>query len=427
MERCTSIPIAMREALPILATLNEHGYEAVFVGGCVRDTVMGLALKDVDIATSATPEQVVALFAYCIPTGLQHGTVTVMQDGTGYEVTTYRKESVYEKHRRPKSVAFISELKEDLLRRDLTINAMAMRVNGDYFDPYGGMGDIELKQVRCVGDAEARFQEDALRMLRALRFASQLRFRIVYRTWRALLKHRELLRYVAMERVQAELDKMIGGPTPHYAAALLAGSGLLAYTLEPLPAARALLAEAARMELVQLDYLTTLRGTDIRYAALMTRPGVTQAEAKATLQALRMSGSRSSVIMAIVSLHHELLVNRSLTEEKLRKSWIEAVLRYGREAAASWLHIAEANGQEHPFSTDVPRMKHWLSHMEISSLKELAINGNQLAAYCDRKPGVWMGETLKRLLLLVALGELSNSQEQLQNQVDRWKEETDEP
>ncbi|KQO17360.1 CCA tRNA nucleotidyltransferase [Paenibacillus sp. Leaf72] len=426
MERCTSIPQAMREALPILATLNGHGHEAVFVGGCVRDTVMGLALKDVDIATSATPEQVVALFAYCIPTGLQHGTVTVMQDGTGYEVTTYRKESVYEKHRRPESVAFISDLKEDLLRRDLTINAMAMRLSGDYYDPYGGMSDIQSKQVRCVGDAEARFQEDALRMLRALRFASQFSFRIVYRTWRALLKHRELLRYVAMERVQAELDKMIGGPAPHYAAALLAGSGLLAYTLEPLPAARALLAEAAKTERIQLDYLPALHGVDIRYAALMTQPSVTPQEAKATLQALRMSGSRSGVIMAIVSLHHDMVVNRSPNEEKLRVSWIEAVLRYGQVAAASWLHIAEASGREHAFWADVPRMKLWLSQMEISSLKELALDGNQLAAYWDRKPGAWMGKTLKRLLLLVALGELSNSQEQLLKQVDRWKEETDE-
>ncbi|ANY68903.1 hypothetical protein BBD42_22290 [Paenibacillus sp. BIHB 4019] len=426
MERCTSIPQAMREALPILATLNGHGHEAVFVGGCVRDTVMGLALKDVDIATSATPEQVVALFAYCIPTGLQHGTVTVMQDGTGYEVTTYRKESVYEKHRRPESVAFISELKEDLLRRDLTINAMAMHLSGDYYDPYGGMSDIQSKQIRCVGDAEARFQEDALRMLRALRFASQFSFRIVYRTWRALLKHRELLRYVAMERVQAELDKMIGGPAPHYAAALLAGSGLLAYTLEPLPAARALLAVAAKSGRIQLDYLTALDSVDIRYAALMTQPSVTPQEAKATLQALRMSGSRSGVIMAIVSLYHDMVVNRSPNEEKLRISWIEAVLRYGQVAAASWLHIAEATGREHAFWSDVPRMKLWLSRMEISSLKELAINGNQLAAYWDRKPGAWMGEMLKRLLLLVALGDLSNSQEQLLKQVDRWKEETDE-
>ncbi|MGG4142810.1 CCA tRNA nucleotidyltransferase [Paenibacillus algorifonticola] len=426
MERCTSIPQAMREALPILATLNGHGHEAVFVGGCVRDTVMGLALKDVDIATSATPEQVVALFAYCIPTGLQHGTVTVIQDGTGYEVTTYRKESVYEKHRRPESVAFISELKEDLLRRDLTINAMALHLSGDYYDPYGGMSDIQSKLVRCVGDAEARFQEDALRMLRALRFASQFSFRIVYRTWRALLKHRELLRYVAMERVQAELDKMLGGPAPHYAAGLLTGSGLLAYTLEPLPAARALLAESAKKKRIKLDYLTELDGVDIRYAALMTRPSVTLQEAKATLQALRMSGSRTGVIMAIVSLHHEMVVNRSPNEEKLRTSWVEAILRYGRAAAASWLHIAEANGREHAFWADLPQMKLWLSQMEISSLKELAINGNQLAAYWERKPGAWMGETLKQLLLLVALGELANSQEQLLKQVDRWKEETNE-
>jgi tRNA nucleotidyltransferase (CCA-adding enzyme) len=160
----------IKSALPIVKRLREHHFEAFFVGGAVRDSILGLSIKDVDIATSARPEQVLALFERCIPTGLQHGTITVIIDGLAYEVTTFRQESAYEAHRKPESVRYITELDGDLLRRDFTMNAMALAEDGELYDPYGGVQDLQRKTLRSVGDPDARCQEDALRMLRAVRF-----------------------------------------------------------------------------------------------------------------------------------------------------------------------------------------------------------------------------------------------------------------
>ena len=204
----------MRQAAPVLGRLNEAGFEAYYVGGCVRDAALGRPVSDVDIATSAQPEQVAALFARTLPTGLQHGTVTVLEGGRAYEVTTFRKESVYERHRRPSEVAFIADLRGDLQRRDFTINAMALDISGDIVDPFGGRADLQDGIIRCVGDADLRLQEDALRLLRGVRFASVLGYRIAKSTWRAIVRHRKLLRHIAMERVGVELDKNAGRAFP---------------------------------------------------------------------------------------------------------------------------------------------------------------------------------------------------------------------
>ena len=177
----------------------------------VRNTIMGKYLKDVDIATSATPEQVIATFPKTIPTGLQHGTVTVIHKSENYEITTYRTESAYEEYRRPSQVHFVTELVADLMRRDFTINAMAMRADGTVVDPFGGMQDIQQRVLRCVGDANSRFQEDALRMVRAVRFAAEFGMRIAPNTWKPLRKYGPLLAHIAMERIGAEADKMVGG------------------------------------------------------------------------------------------------------------------------------------------------------------------------------------------------------------------------
>lgn len=155
------------EAHDVMNRLMGNGYKAYMVGGCVRDSLLGRPVSDVDIATSALPEQVLSLFPRVVPTGLQHGTVTVVMPTCTYEVTTFRKESGYEGHRRPEEVEFIDDLEEDLMRRDFTINAMAIDVEGELHDPFGGAADLEQRLIRCVGDAEQRFREDALRMLAA--------------------------------------------------------------------------------------------------------------------------------------------------------------------------------------------------------------------------------------------------------------------
>ena len=170
-----SIP---KHASDIIKTLSSHGYEAFVVGGCVRDSILGKEPADWDITTSALPEQVKALFPRTIDTGLKHGTVTIMMDKIGYEVTTYRIDGTYEDHRRPNDVTFTSSLREDLMRRDFTINAMAYNPKQGLVDPFGGLGDLEKKVIRCVGDPKERFTEDALRILRAVRFSAKLGFSI---------------------------------------------------------------------------------------------------------------------------------------------------------------------------------------------------------------------------------------------------------
>ena len=158
----------------ILNVLSSAGYEAYYVGGCVRDTILGRPVHDWDVTTSALPEQVMACFDHCVPTGLKHGTVTVLLDGLSAEVTTFRTDGSYRDGRRPENVTFVRSLREDLARRDFTINAMAMDACGEITDLYGGREDLAQCVIRCVGDPEQRFREDALRMLRALRFSAQL-------------------------------------------------------------------------------------------------------------------------------------------------------------------------------------------------------------------------------------------------------------
>ena len=160
----------------IIHVLEEHGFQAYAVGGCIRDSLLGRTPHDWDITTSALPEQVKALFKKTVDTGIQHGTVTILLDGEGYEVTTYRLDGEYEDSRHPKEVTFTSLLSEDLKRRDFTVNAMAYNEKDGLVDLFGGQKDMEEKVIRCVGDPLERFTEDALRILRAVRFAAQLGF-----------------------------------------------------------------------------------------------------------------------------------------------------------------------------------------------------------------------------------------------------------
>ena len=198
----------------IIRTLQDAGYEAYAVGGCVRDSVLGREPNDWDITTSAKPEEVKKLFKVTIDTGIQHGTVTVRLHKQSYEVTTYRIDGEYSDHRRPDGVTFTDELKEDLLRRDFTINAMAASDSDGIVDLYGGMQDLEDKMIRCVGDPDKRFDEDALRIMRAVRFAAQLGFDIDAATLEAAKRHVEDLRQVSVERIQVELTKLLVSPHP---------------------------------------------------------------------------------------------------------------------------------------------------------------------------------------------------------------------
>lgn len=203
-----------RDVNYIIETLYSNGYEAYAVGGCVRDTLLGRTPKDWDITTSAKPEEVKALFNHTIDTGILHGTVTVMLNHEGYEVTTYRIDGEYEDARHPKEVTFTANLVEDLKRRDFTINAMAYNHKVGLVDEFDGVKDLENKIIRCVGNPMDRFSEDALRMLRAVRFAAQLGFSIEDKTQEAVKALAPTIRKVSAERIQVELVKLVTSEHP---------------------------------------------------------------------------------------------------------------------------------------------------------------------------------------------------------------------
>ncbi|MBQ8982415.1 MAG: CCA tRNA nucleotidyltransferase [Lachnospiraceae bacterium] len=207
--------IGMPEAAAdIMKQLNKHGYEAYIVGGCVRDSILGKEPKDWDITTSATPEQTKEIFRRTIDTGIEHGTVTVMVGKVGYEVTTYRVDGKYEDHRRPSGVTYTASLTEDLKRRDFTINAMAYNDTEGLVDEFGGVDDLAHGVIRCVGIPQERFDEDALRILRAVRFAAQLDFEIDERTRQAIREKVRFLRDISAERIREELTKLITSEHP---------------------------------------------------------------------------------------------------------------------------------------------------------------------------------------------------------------------
>ena len=198
----------------IIQTLQAHGYEAYAVGGCVRDSLLGRVPGDWDITTSASPQETKELFARTVDTGIQHGTVTVLLGKEGFEVTTYRIDGKYEDSRHPTEVIFTRNLREDLLRRDFTINAMAYNDTEGIVDIFGGMDDLKQKVIRCVGNAEERFGEDALRIMRGVRFAAQLGFSLEEETKAAMAKLAPTLEKISAERIQTELVKLLVSDSP---------------------------------------------------------------------------------------------------------------------------------------------------------------------------------------------------------------------
>lgn len=204
-----------------VSALEGAGYAAYLVGGCVRDLLLGRTPMDYDVATSALPQQVQALFRRTVPTGIQHGTVTVLMGDSAVEVTTFRHEGGYADGRRPERVTFDVGLEEDLARRDFTINAMAMDLGRDVTDPFGGRGDLAGHLVRCVGNPDKRFAEDALRMLRGVRFCAQLGFELEGETRHAIGRNAWRTAQLSGARIKAEMEKILLSPAPERAAALL--------------------------------------------------------------------------------------------------------------------------------------------------------------------------------------------------------------
>ena len=403
----------------LLRRLAEAGYAAYFVGGCVRDALLGRPVKDIDIATAARPETVMALFPQAIPTGLQHGTVTVPLGEWKYEVTTFRAESDYSDGRHPDAVSFLDDVEGDLERRDFTVNAMAVDADGRLVDPFGGRRDLEAKVLRAVGDPEARFGEDALRMLRFVRFAAEYGFAADEATWTQAKLGAPGLAVVAMERVAAELTRMIGGSDPYRALALLRESELLRWTKERLRLPRTLgLADAAEAEDDPLRRLDRVTDELARWAFWFDRMALGPAEAEGVCRALRTSGAFETALRRLLAFHAAL---RGAPEAVARRAWIGATLRQGEEAARRWLALGGAAVEAPEYGWAAPYVESgaaWLDAMPAKTLKDLAVGGaDVMAAAGGRRGGPWLADLLDRLLGDVALGELENAKEALLERV----------
>lgn len=416
-------PLMVHQGELVLARLTDHGHEAYFVGGCVRDELMGRPVHDMDIATSATPEEVVGLFERTVPTGIQHGTVTVLMEDCAFEVTTFRKEAEYEDHRRPSDVEYVRDLEQDLQRRDFTMNAIAMNQDGTIIDPYRGRQDIAAGVIRAVGSAAERFDEDALRMMRAVRFASVFGFRPSKSTWSGLRSCKDKIAFIAMERIRAELDKMMTGPRPLRGLELLRRSGLLEYVNAPVPLAaiRQLNEEALSPWFVALEHAEA-EPAEIRWSLLLQGLGVNGEEAEPLMKRWTFSRNmarRAANLIRFDEMAHELRADQPGSMEEQRHQFIETTLRLGKETAAGWLKRKEAlkrSRNEEDSAQEESLEAGWFRDITVFALPQLAVNGGDVIAATGRKGGPWLTELLNHLLLGVASGDLRNERTALLEQ-----------
>ena len=334
----------------ILRRLTQAGYQSYLVGGCVRDGLLGLTPHDWDICTDALPEAVQALFPGSLNYGMKHGTVTVRNRETMAEVTTFRSEGAYSDHRRPDQVTFISDLRADLARRDFTVNAIAMDAEGVLHDPFGGQQDLKSRVIRAVGTAEERFSEDALRMLRAVRFSAQLGFSIEEKTGRAIAHCAPLVSSLAAERVCAELEKTLLTPHPELAVTMSEANLLAPWGIcGPL-------GDAGWLSSLAPERLKRWAGFSLLLSSVDA------------LRALRLDGSALHVCEAV----RELLSARPRTEIE----WKAAISAYGKERALTAAEVFTAmDGGD-----DLDALQTIMRRGDSCTIGELAIGGNDLKA-----------------------------------------------
>ena len=366
------------DVLYILKTLNQDGHQAYIVGGCVRDTILHTTPKDWDITTSANPEQTKKLFPRTFDTGIQHGTVTVVLNHTNYEVTTYRIEGAYEDYRRPSSVAFTKNLTEDLLRRDFTMNAIAYHPQEGYQDPFQGREDIQRRTIRGVGTPALRFQEDALRMLRCVRFAAQLGFFVEEETYNALCENKELIRKISVERIHDEMEKL--WLCAHYEKMpLLWESGLLTH-IDPLLAAR--ITERGTNLLEQLRQAP--KDAILRWTIVLQDYSVQ--EARVFLRKLKFDNDGLKRICLLVEY-----LKQELPTEGYPLRMLAGEL--GIEALQQLLILQELLQPTSSYAKSVECLGKILADGDCLSLKQLAVDGQMLMEI-----GVPKGKSLGQLL-----------------------------
>ncbi|MGT2907034.1 CCA tRNA nucleotidyltransferase [Streptococcus dentiloxodontae] len=389
--RLEHLPSEFQKALPILEKIKTAGFEAYFVGGSVRDVLLNRPIHDVDIAASCYPQETKAIFKHTIDIGIEHGTVLVLENGGEYEITTFRTEDVYVDYRRPSSVSFVRSLKEDLKRRDFTVNALALDDSGRIIDLFDGLSDLKQSILRAVGQAEARFHEDALRIMRALRFAASLNFDIEPKTFAAMKAYAPLLEKISIERSFVEFDKLL--MSPHWRKGIQAFMAIRAY-----------------------DYLPDFQDTFDKWQCLLAD----------YTENFSFSSSEQAWAAVLLSQHHKnpkTFFKKWKTSTNFQRA-VEAIMiifeqrladdvtkqmiyTYGKD----WILLAEELRQAQGLSVDFERIERLDTELTIHDKHEIAINGGMLIKDLGFKPGPEMGKVLKAVEEAIVLGTLANERE----------------
>lgn len=421
----------------VLTTLEHAGFEAWYVGGCVRDTVLGRIPQDWDVTTNAHPEQVLAVFGdMALPTGIQHGTVTVKTGKWHVEVTTYRTDGTYINHRRPEQVTFVPTIEEDLARRDFTINAMAVNLAGEFRDPFGGREDLHHQIIRCVGNPTARFEEDALRILRGLRFASQLGCSIEPETEAAIHQQAPLLTHIAVERIWTETERLLCGKNctqilrnhldvfgvfwpellpmegfsqqnPHHC------YDLWEHTLHTVEAIDATILLRLSALLHDIGKFKTFTLDDQGVGHFYRHQAVGMPIADAMLQRLKVPTSLREQVVRLVEWHDRAI---PATPKAVKRG----MMKLGAPLFADLLRLKRADnlaqhpayhGRQQELSCLEAILEDVLVQGQCFSLKQLAVNGHDLTAMGFHGPAI--GQMLQQLLDGVIDGIFANEKELL--------------
>ena len=387
------------KALPILISIENAGFEVYFVGGAVRDHLLNRQIADVDIASSATPEEIKQIFANTVDVGIEHGTVLVLYKGSRYEITTFRSESGYKDYRRPKEVTFIRSLLEDLKRRDFTMNAIAMNKNGDLIDPFFGQQAIFEKRIETVGRAEERFSEDALRMMRAIRFVSQLSFTLDSSCFQALEKMGPLLENIAVERKTAEFEKLLAGVNRIQALNLLCKARLDRY-LPGLADYSTKISEVGDFPCVELSL-------EEMWGLILFCLKIKSEEVEFFLRSWKLPVAKIRKIQSI----YDWVICR------FKNEWSKISLYDAGNAIVVHTERVFNVLNRREVGLEVNRWIDQYEALPIKSRAELALTGKDLMALLNRPAGPWIKDALRMIEIAILQGKLENEVDKIRKWV----------
>ena len=393
MLKINNLPPIFTVAFPVLRQLEQAGYEAYFVGGSIRDLILNRPIHDIDIATSAYPEEVKRLFPKTIDTGIKHGTVTVLNDGASYEITTFRTESGYQDFRRPDHVTFVQNLAEDLKRRDFTINALAMNRTGEVIDLFNGLGDLQKHLIKAVGDPMKRFHEDALRMMRAVRFMSQLNFDLESQTKEAVSDLHQLLSKISVERIRDEFVKMGTGINSRDAFKIFLQTKL-SESVPDFAGKSDLLAIYPKLKF-NPSMETSL------WSIIIILLKISDDQIARFMRDWKNSNAMTEKVRKIVTLF-DLISEKSPSDLELFNA--------GKDVLLNTIDVAHILGQ--PINSEALVDRY--TALPIKSMSELAVDGQFLIAN-GIKPGPKLGQILNEIKQKVISGELANSKDDIQD------------